>query len=158
MLGLTPLGTIHTFIALIAVAAGFTALFRHKEISPLSRSGRIYILMTVLTCLTGFGIFQHGGFNKAHVLGIVTLAVLALAYAACRTNLFGSAARYVETVGYSLTFYFHFIPAMTETSIRLPIGAPLSSGPDDPNLVKAAGILFVVFLIGATLQVRRLWR
>ncbi len=36
--------------------------------------------MTILTCVTGFGIFQHGGFGKAHMLGIITLVVLAIAW------------------------------------------------------------------------------
>jgi hypothetical protein len=37
----------------------------------------VYIWTTVLTCLTGFGIFQHGGFGKPHALGVITLLVLA---------------------------------------------------------------------------------
>src|SRR6266699_4257085 len=117
MFGLTPLGVIHTAISLIAVAAGLIALFRDKEISPRNGVGKIYIIATVLTCLTGFGIFQHGGFGKPHALGIITLVVLGVAAAAQRIGLFGRTAPYVETVSYSATF---------------------------------------VFLIGATLQVRRL--
>ena len=57
MAGLTTLGVIHTAISLIAVAAGFIALIRDKEISPRNRVGQVYVIMTVLTCLTGFGIF-----------------------------------------------------------------------------------------------------
>ena len=38
MFGLTTLGTIHTAISLVAVAAGFVALARYKEISNASRS------------------------------------------------------------------------------------------------------------------------
>src|SRR5882762_1114728 len=73
MFGLTQLGVIHTAISLIAVAAGLIAFFRDKEISPRNGVGKIYIIATVLTCLTGFGIFQHGGFGKPHTLGIITL-------------------------------------------------------------------------------------
>jgi hypothetical protein len=50
------------------------------------------------------------------------------------------------------------IPAFTETSTRLPVGAPWASGPDDPNLQKAVGIAFLVFLVGATAQIVRLRR
>jgi uncharacterized membrane protein len=156
MLGLTSLGTFHTAISLVAVIAGFIALIRDKEISPRNLVGRIYVIMTVITCLTGFGIFQHGGFGKPHVLGIVTLVVLGIAAVAGYTHLFGRASRYVETVSYSATFFFHFIPAITETSTRLPLGAPLVANADAPELQAATGVLFVLFLIGATLQVRRL--
>lgn len=155
MLGLTSLGVVHTAISLVAVAAGAIALIRDKEISPRATVGRVYIATTILTCLTGFGIFQHGGFGKPHVLGILTLVVLALAYAAGRYQLFGSASRYVETVSYSLTFFFHMIPGVTESATRLPPGAPLAANPDVPGLQMVVGALFALFLIGATLQVRR---
>jgi hypothetical protein len=62
----------------------------------------------------------------------------------------------VETVGYSATFFFHMIPGITETSTRLPLGAPLVANADAPALQVATAALFVVFLIGATLQVLRL--
>jgi uncharacterized membrane protein len=156
MLGLTPLGTVHTAISLVAVAAGLVSFFRYREILPTNWLGQTYIWTTVLTCVTGFGIFQHGGFNKAHVLGIITLVMLGVAWVARRTNFYGRASRYVETVAYSLTFFFHMVPAFTETATRLPQGAPLVSGPDAPGLQMAIAGAFAVFLIGATLQILRL--
>jgi len=50
------------------------------------------------------------------------------------------------------------IPGLTETFTRLPLGAPLFSGPEDPALQKLVGFFFVVFVVGAALQVRRLHR
>jgi len=156
MFGLTTLGIIHTLISLVAVAAGLTALLRDKLISPRNRTGMIYIVATVLTCMTGFGIFQHGGFGKPHVLGIITLVVLGVAWIAGHSTTFGRASRYLEAVGYSATFLFHLIPAITETTTRLPLGAPLLPNADAPQPQVATGVLFVLFLIGATLQVRAL--
>lgn len=156
MLGLTQLGVFHTAVSLIAVAAGFYALIRDREISPKVPAGKIYVGGTVISCLTGLGIFQHGGFGAPHVLAIVTLVVLAVAALAGYSSVFGRASRYVETVSYSLTFFFQFIPGFTETATRLPVGAPLVAGPDAPELKLAIGVVFVLFLIGATLQVRRL--
>jgi uncharacterized membrane protein len=153
MLGLTPLGTFHTAISLIAVVAGFVALVRDKQISPKNLLGKIYVITTVITCLTGFGIFQHGGFGKPHALGIITLVVLGVAWAAGSTALFGRASPYVETVSYSAPFLFHMIPGITETTTRLPLGAPLLPSADAPALQTAAGALFIIFLIGAALQV-----
>lgn len=158
MLGLTPLGVVHTAISLVAVAAGLIALIRDSEITPRNRLGQVYWITTVLTCLTGFGIFQHGGFGKPHALGVLTLLVLGGAAVAGYTSVFGRLSRYIETVAYTLTFFFHWIPGVTETFTRLPLGDPLFSSPEDPNLQKVVGVLFVFFLIGATLQVIRLRR
>jgi uncharacterized membrane protein len=158
MLGLTTMGIIHTAISLVALAAGIVAFIRDKEISPRNGLGKIYVITTILTCLTGFFIFQRGGFGKPHMLGIITLLVLGLAWAAGNTGWFGRAGKYIETVSYSLTFFFHMIPGFTETFTRVPTGAPFFTGPDDPALQKVIGVAFLVFLVGASLQVMRLRR
>jgi uncharacterized membrane protein len=154
--GLTYLGVIHTAISLVAVAAALIAFFRDKEIIAASTLGKVYIWTTVLTCLTGFGIFQHGGFGKPHALGIITLLVLGIAWVAGTTKVLGRASAYVETLSYSITFLFHMIPAITETSTRLPLGAPLLPNAEAPELKAATGVLLLLYIIGATLQVRRI--
>jgi uncharacterized membrane protein len=157
MLGLTPLGIFHTAISLVAViAAALIAFFRDREILVRTMLGKVYVVSTIITCLTGFGIFQHGGFGKPHVLGIVTLLVLLLAAVAGYTRLLGRASPYVETVSYSATFFFHMIPGITETSTRLPPGAPWVANAEAPVLQVVAAGMFVLFLIGAALQIRRI--
>ena len=153
MFGLTPLGLIHTLISAVAVVSGFYALAKRGAIGV---QDKLYIWATVLTCLTSFGIFQHGGFGKPHMLAILTLLALAVATAAATGVLRGWLAPYLATVGFSLTLLFHMIPAITEGATRLPASQPLLAGADDPALAAASGVLFLLFLAGAFLQVRRL--
>jgi uncharacterized membrane protein len=155
MFGLTSLGVLHTAIALVAVVAGIICFVRAGGISMRSTAGNTYVYSTVLTCLTGFGIFQHGGFGIPHVLGIITLIVLDLAVTAGKTRIFGGASRYVETVGFSATFFFHMIPGLTETFTRIPVAAPIFDGPEDPELQTVIGVFFALFVIGAIYQVLR---
>ena len=112
--------------------------------------------MPVGRLLVCVGQSQHGGFGKPHVLAIVTLVVLALAYAAERKGWFGRASRYVSTIGFSLTLFFHMIPAFTETGTRLPVGAPVFASREAPELQMAVACAFVVFLIGAMIQAVRI--
>ncbi|HSB95859.1 MAG TPA: hypothetical protein VLC91_05400 [Spongiibacteraceae bacterium] len=153
MLGLTQLGVVHTAISLVAVAvaAGIVAFARYKQIAVRTCTGILYVVTTALTCLTGFGIFQHGGFGAPHALGILTLLVLAII--AETRHSFGRLSRYIAVLGFSTTFFFHMIPAFTETSTLLPFGHPLASGPDDPGLKAAIGVAFLVFVVGAVLQI-----
>jgi uncharacterized membrane protein len=155
MLGLTSLGIVHTAISLVALGAGIIALIRDKEITSRNGIGKLYIWTTVLTCLTGFPIMQHGGFGKPHVLGIITLVVLVVATLAGRGK-FGGLSRYLEVVSYSATFLFHMIPGFVETTTRLPVGAPLIKDREGSELQMVTGVLFLLFLIGATLQVLRI--
>ncbi|RDZ28537.1 hypothetical protein [Lysobacter silvisoli] len=156
MLGITGFGMFHTLLGLVAVAAGFAALIRHGQIALASRSGRAFVWLTLATCITGFFIFRHGGFGKPHVLGIVTLLVLAMAWYAERRRGFGRASAYVAIVGYSLALFFHFIPGYTETLTRVPVAQPWASGPEDPKLLALVGGTFVVYLIGVSWQLLRL--
>ncbi|HKZ72429.1 MAG TPA: hypothetical protein VJ011_00095 [Steroidobacteraceae bacterium] len=156
MFGLTTLGIFHTAISLVAVGAGLIALLRDRQITLNNTIGKTYVILTAITALTGFGIFQHGGFGKPHVLGIMTLVVLAVAIVAGRTSFYGRASRYVETLACTTTLFFHMIPGITETATRLPLGAPLAAGPDAPLVQRTVGVALVLFLIVGTLQVRRL--
>jgi len=153
---MTNLGIIHTAISLVALGAGIVALIRDKEITSRNAVGKLYIWATVLTCLTGFPIMQHGGFGKPHALGVITLLTLIVAAQAGKGRFFGQAARYVEVVSYTATVLFHLIPGFVETTTRLPVGAPLIKDREGPELQAITGVLFVLFLIGATLQMLRL--
>jgi uncharacterized membrane protein len=156
MTGITAFGAFHTAISLIAVAAGFFEFIRYRQISLATQTGQIYFWATVATCVTGLFIFHKGGFGPPHVLSIVTLIVLAGVYLAERKATFGRLSPYVAEVGFSLTLFFHMIPGFTETTTRLPVDHPLTTGPEDPRLQAAIGAAFVVFLIVAVLQVLRL--
>lgn len=155
MSSLSLLGIVHTGISLVAVAAGVAGFFRYGRIDSHTRRGKLYIVTTALTCLSGFFIFAHGGFGKPHVLGVITLVVLALALLAERSLVFGRGASTAAMVAYSLTFYFHLIPAVTETSTRLPAHAPLVASAEAPVLGVVYGLLFVVFLLGTWRQLLR---
>lgn len=154
---LSSFGALHTLIALLAVACGIVALVRHGRIGTATRAGLAYVLLTVVTSVTGLFIFRHGGFGAPHALAILTLLVLGVACLAERRGR-GGFPRYVAVLGYSLTLFFHLIPGLTETGTRLPLGDPAFSGPEDPTLKMLVGIGFVVYLLGAGWQVVRLRR
>lgn len=153
---LSALGAFHTAIGLFAVAAGIVAFARYGAIGLTTLPGRVYFWATLVTVLTGFGIFRHGGFGNPHVLGVLTLIVLAIAIVAGRTQVFGRSSQYVQTVSYSLSFFFHFIPGTAESLTRLPLGAPLASHPEAPIVQGVVGGFFAMFLVGATLQVMKI--
>lgn len=102
---------------------------------------------------------QHGGFGKPHVLGVLTLLVLALAAVAGAGKL-GRFSRAVAVVSYSATFLFHLIPGFVETTTRIPPGRPWIQDREGPELQAITGLLALLFLAGATWQVLRLpqWR
>lgn len=156
MLGLTPLGIVHTAVSLVAVVSGLWVLVRDKEISTRSPLGRSYLVATALTAATGLGIFQHGGFGPPHALSILTLLALGVGAVAEFTGGLGRWSRYVQAISYSATMLFHMIPGFTESLTRLPPGRPLLASAEAPELKPIAGALVLLFLVGLAFQLRRL--
>ena len=87
-MALTQLGIIHTAISLVAVAAAIVALVRVHEIRLRTPIGQVYWWGTMLSAVTGLFIYQHGGFGKPHVLSILTIVVLLVAWVAMFTDAF----------------------------------------------------------------------
>ena len=80
VLNITAIGAVHTIIAIIGVIAGFIALIVHRQIRLDSLPGRVFFWFTVGAAVTGLFIFRRGGFGVPHVLSLLTLTVLAVAW------------------------------------------------------------------------------
>lgn len=149
-----PLGWFHTIVAIIALGSGAFTLFKYKEITLQSRSGRVYLAATLITAVTALAIYQHGVFGPGHALAVLTLLALAAGTIAATTQILGKLSRYVQALAYSATLLFHCIPAITDGLLRLPVGDPVLTSIDDPVLKIYYAILLDLFLAGATLQMR----
>ncbi len=155
---LTPLGAFHTGLALLAVLAGVVALVRHGVITARTTAGIWYIRLTAATCVTALFLFRHGGFGAPHALAVATLVVLAITYLLESIAIPSGPVRYVVALGNSLTLFFHYVPALTEVGTRLPPGHPAFTGPDDPLLQRLYVAGFLVYVLGAAIQVRHIRR
>ncbi len=153
-----PLGWFHTIMGVIALVSGVFTLARFKEIGLQTRSGQIYLVATLITAGTALAIFQRGEFGPGHALAVLTLVALAVGTVAATTNLFGKISRYVRALSYSATLLFHCIPAITDGLLRLPIGDPVLTSIEDPVLKMCYLVLLVLFLIGASVQLRWIYR
>ncbi len=149
-----PIGWFHIAMGIIALSsAGFT-LAKFKEISLQTRSGQIYLVTTLITAGTALAIFQHGEFGPGHVLAVLTLLALAVGTVAATMKPFGKLSRQVQAVSYSATLLFHSIPAVTDGLLRRPPGDPVLTSIEDPILKMCYLGLFVLFLVGVSLQLR----
>lgn len=153
-----PLGWFHTVMAVFALVCGVYTLFKYKEILLSNRSGLLYVLATLVTAVTALMIYQRGTFGPGHALAILTLGALAFGTIAARTKLFGKLSRYLQTISYSATLLFHMIPAITDGLLRLPVGDPVLTSLESPVLKGFYLVFLVTYLLGVSLQIRRISR
>ena len=148
------LGWIHTLIAIVALFAGFYSLAVHKLITTDTTTGRVYLICTLLAAVTALMIYQHGAFGPAHALAVLTLLALAAGMLVKKIPALAGIADYFQAFCFSATLLFHMIPAITDGLLRLPLGDPFLSNPEDP-ILRGFYLLFVsIFALGSVLQFR----
>ena len=150
-----PLGWFHTILGIGAVVSGFYTLIKYRVVSLANRSGKLYVLLTLIVAGTALGIYNQGGFGIAHNLAVLTLVALAGGVVMEKTRLFGSFSKYCQALGYSSTLLFHMIPAITDFLRRLPVGDPFINTLEDPLLRQFHLAFLAIFVVGIIAQV--LW-
>jgi phosphatidylglycerophosphate synthase len=154
---LSILGIIHTAISIIAIIVALYALIRDGQINPKNGSGKLYILLTIITCITALPIMRTGHPTAGHNLAVIILVVLPIAVYAPSFKFLGKSAAYIQIFLMSLTLFFSFIPAIVETLTRVPISRPIANGPDSPVIKMGLLILVVLFTVGVLYQLIKLW-
>ena len=147
-----PLGWFHTILGIGAVVSGFYTLIKYRVVSLANRSGKLYVLLTLIVAGTALGIYNQGGFGIAHNLAILTLVALAGGVIMEKTRLFGSFSKYCQALGYSSTLLFHMIPAITDFLRRLPVGDPFINTLEDPLLRQFHLAFLAIFVVGVIAQ------
>ena len=150
---LSILGIIHTAISILALLVAFFALFKTGKINPVKTTGKLYVWLTVITCLTALPIMKTGHLTAGHPLAIIILLILPIAIYAPSIKLLKKHADDVQTILMSFTLFLSMIPGTIETLTRLPISHPLAADPADPTAKTGLGIVFIFFITGVTYQV-----
>jgi uncharacterized membrane protein len=150
---ITLLGWLHTILGVFAILIGFYTLAKNKVIQIQYKSGKIYLLLTLITALTALGIYHQGGFNMAHILAILTLLAVLVGASAEKYKLFGNLSPYIQAVCFSGTLLFHMIPAITDGLFRLPVDAPIVNDIQDPLLLKFYICFLATYFLGVIMQI-----
>jgi uncharacterized membrane protein len=153
-LNLTSLGIFHTLIGIVALIIALISLFKEGEINPKNSLGRTYIMLTLVTSVTSFGIMKTGHLSPSHFLTVLILIILPIAIYAPSIKVFGKKAQYVQTLGMTATLHLSFIPTIVETLTRVPVGHPLAVNQESPIIMASVGMLTLVFVVIAFFQ----WR
>ena len=151
---MTLLGWFHTILGMVALVTAFYTLFKYKMISLASKSGKLYVLMTIVVAGSALGLYNQGGFGIAHWLAVLTLVAVSGGIVMEKFKWFGRFSIYFQALGYSSTLLFHMIPAITDFLRRLPLGDPFIDSFEDPLLAGFHQAFLLIFLVATALQMR----
>ena len=147
---------VHVLISLLGIASGFVVVYGLLKSRPLNRWTALFLATTVATSVTGFG-FPVEHLLPSHIIGILSLLVLALVIAARYFFHFHGAWRWIYSVGSVLALYLNVFVLVVQLFRRVPVLNALAPTQSEPPFFIAQAIvlgLFVFLAIAATKRFR----
>jgi hypothetical protein len=144
---------VHVVLSLIGIFAGLVVLagmFRSRRLSGWTA---LFLATTVLTSVTGF-FFPFERLLPSHVVGIISLVVLAVALWALYVRHLAGAARWIYVSTAVLALYLNVFVAVVQAFLKIPFLKALAPTQAEPPFVIAQGAVLVLFVVLGILAVR----
>lgn len=153
VLGLSlPAFTIaHVIISLIGIAAGLVVMFGLLGSKSMPGLTAIFLLFTILTSATGF-LFPIKELLPSHIIGIISLVLLAIACIALYGMKLAGVWRPVYIVTAMVSLYFNVFVLVIQSFLKVPALAALAPAvppapPAGPVFAVVQGIVLVFFVV-----------
>jgi hypothetical protein len=153
-LSLSAFTTLHVVISLIGIASGFVVLYGMLESKRLGGWTGLFLVTTILTSVTGF-MFPFNGFLPSHVVGAISLVVLAVAVLALYAFRLAGAWRWVYVAAALAALYLNVFVGVVQAFQKLGFLQPLAPTQSEPPFAVAQLIVLATFLGLGVLAVRR---
>jgi hypothetical protein len=158
MLGmsLSTFTTVHVIISLVGIGAGLIVLFGMLSSKRLDGQTALFLLMTVLTSVTGF-MFPITHITPGHKVGIISLVVLLIAILARYSFHMVGKWRWIYVVTAIIAEYLNVFVLVVQSFEKVPaLHAMAPTGSEPPFLVAqlVAMAIFIVLTIFAVKKFR----
>jgi len=151
-MSLSTFTLVHTVISLIGIATGLIVLFGMLTGKRLDGWTAVFLASTVLTSVTGFG-FPFTKLLPSHVVGIISLVVLAVAILAYYPFKLAGAWRWIYVVCAVLALYLNCFVGLVQAFIKIPALKAMAPTQAEPPFLIAQSILLIIFIVLGILAV-----
>lgn len=145
---------VHVVISLVGIVSGFVVVFGLLAGKRLDGWTALFLTTTVLTSVTGFLLPAHK-LLPSHIVGAVSLVVLAFAIFARYVRHLLGAWRWVYVVGATLALYFNVFVLVVQSFLKVPALKALAPTQSEPPFAIAQGVVLILFIVLGTGAVRR---
>lgn len=153
-MSLSTFTLVHVLLSLAGIATGFLVLFGLLSANKLENWTALFLLTTVLTSVTGF-LFPVSTFLPSHVVGVISLAVLAAAILALYVFHLSGAWRWLYVGGAVLALYFNVFVGVVQGFQKLSFLQPLAPTQSEPPFLIAQLVVLVLFIVLGLLAIAR---
>jgi hypothetical protein len=145
---------IHVLLSLAGIGTGFIVVYGMLTGKRLDGWTAIFLATTVLTSLTGF-LFPVEHILPSHIVGLISLVVLAVAIVARYTLHLASAWRWIYVVCAVLALYLNSFVAVVQSFLKVPALKALAPTQKEPPFLIAQLAVMVVFIVLGILSVKK---
>jgi hypothetical protein len=141
-------------LSLLGIVSGFVVVFGLLASKRLDGWTALFLVTTVATSATGFG-FPFDILLPSHIVGGISLAVLAVAILARYAFHLAGAWRWVYVIGAVAALYFNVFVLIAQAFAKVPALKALAPAQTEPPFVFTqigALAIFVALLIAATIK------
>src|SRR6202140_3750255 len=155
-MSLSTFTMVHVVISLVAIVSGIIVMFGLLGSRRMPGLTAIFLLFTILTSATGF-LFPFEKLLPSHMIGILSLVLLAIACIALYGMKLSGAWRWIYAVTALLSLYLNVFVLVIQGFLKVPALHALAPGepPGGPVFAVVQLIVLVFFVIVIIGAVRR---
>ena len=136
---------LHVVISLIGILAGAVVMWGMWSAKRLRTWTTLFLATTIATSATGF-LFHSATFGPPHVVGVISLVVLAVTILALYLRRLAGPWRWIYVTGAVLALYLNVFVAVTQAFQKLPFLRPLAPTGSEPPFAVTQLLVLALFV------------
>ena len=136
---------VHVVLSLVGIVAGLIVVFGMFASKKLDGWTTLFLATTVLTSVTGF-FFPFDHILPSHIVGIISLVVLAIAILALYALRLAGPWRWIYVVSAVVALYLNVFVGVVQAFQKLPPLALLAPTQSEPPFLIAQSVVLVIFV------------
>jgi len=136
----------HTALSLVGIASGLIVLYGLLTAKRMPGMTGVFLLTTIATSATGY-LFQRDHVLPSHIVGALSLVILAITCAALYSFKLRGIWRAVYVVGAVASLYLNVFVLVAQAFLKVPALHTLAPTGAEPPFAIAQGIVLVLFVV-----------
>jgi hypothetical protein len=144
-MSLSAFTNLHVVLSLVGIVAGFVVLIHMLRSKVRPGWTAVFLATTVLTSVTGF-LFPFERVLPSHVVGVVSLVVLALAIAALYGYHLARSWRWIYVASAAIALYLNVFVLVAQAFLKVSFLHTLAPTGSEPAFIVAQLVVLVAFV------------
>jgi uncharacterized membrane protein SirB2 len=144
---------VHVVLSLVGILAGLVVVFGMFGSKKLNGWTALFLATTVLTSVTGF-LFPRGQILPSHIVGVISLVVLAIAIFALYSRHLEGSWRWIYVVAAVVALYLNVFVGVVQSFLKVPALNALAPTQSEPPFLIAQSAVLLIFIVFAVVALR----